>query len=218
MSTVRVHAAITEVVLMSHKATARWRHKDGGCVREHVEMLHGVCIRIDRFCHGTTRCGLPHIGWSCADVRGRSKRVALSARTAYTMLHLHSKSRSTMSRTVLEEARIHPGISERMAEAGAEIEREVEAAVAQHDVVVVGMAQNPFPRKARRLLDARGVPYIYLEYGSYFSAWRRRLTLKLWTGWTTYPMIFVKGVLIGGASELAALLASGELDMMLCAT
>lgn len=123
-----------------------------------------------------------------------------------------------MSRTVLEEARIHPGIRARMAEAGAEIVREVEAAVAQHDVVVVGMAQNPFPRKARRLLDARGVPYLYLEYGSYFSAWRRRLPLKLWTGWTTFPMIFVKGVLIGGASELAALLASGELDKMLGAT
>src|SRR3569832_482697 len=111
---------------MSHKATARWRHKEGGCVREHVEKLHGVCNRIDRFCHGTTRCGLPQIGWSCADVRGRSKRVALSARTAYSMLHLHSLSRSTMSRTVLEEARIHPGKHTQKTKAGAEIVREVE--------------------------------------------------------------------------------------------
>src|SRR3569623_1903841 len=123
-----------------------------------------------------------------------------------------------MSRTVLEEARIHPGIRARMAEAGAEIVREVEAAVAQHDVVVVGLAQNPFPRKAGRLLDARGEAYLCLEFGSYFSAWRRRLTLILWTGWMTFPMIFVMGVLIGGASELAALLASGELDKMLGAT
>src|SRR3569833_1758630 len=123
-----------------------------------------------------------------------------------------------MSRTVLEEARIHPGIRARMAEAGAEIVREVEAAVAQHDVVVVGMAQNPFPRKARRLLDARGVPYFYLEYGSYFSAWRRRLPLKQWTGWTTFPMIFVKGVLIGGASELVVLLVCGVLVLLLGAS
>src|SRR3569833_963546 len=123
-----------------------------------------------------------------------------------------------MSRTVHEEARNHPGIRVRMAEAGAENVREVEAAVAKHDVVVVGMAQKPFPRKARRLLDARGVPYFFLEYGSYFSAWRRRLPLILWTGWSTFPMIFVKGVLSGGASELAALIASGELDKMLGAT
>src|SRR3569833_3384810 len=120
-----------------------------------------------------------------------------------------------MSRTVLEEARIHPGIRARMAEAGAEIVREVEAAVAQHDVVVVGMAQNPFPRKARRLLKTHNKPKNKHKNGSYFSAWRRRLPLKLWTGWTTYPMIFVKGVLIGGASELAALLASGLMDKML---
>src|SRR3569833_3402065 len=123
-----------------------------------------------------------------------------------------------MSRTVLEEARIHPGIRARMAEAGAEIVREVEAAVAQHDVVVVDKTQKPKPHKTKRQHEARGVPYFYLEYGSYFSAWRRRLPLKLWTGWTTFPMIFVKGVLIGGASELAALLASGELDKMLGAT
>src|SRR3569832_575556 len=120
-----------------------------------------------------------------------------------------------MSRTVLEEARIHPGIRARMAEAGAEIVREVEAAVAQHDVVVGGMAQNPFPRKARRLLDARGVPYFYLEYGSYFSAWRRRLPLKLWTGWTTFPLFFVLGVLFGGACVLVVLLACGVLVLSL---
>src|SRR3569832_1930248 len=100
-----------------------------------------------------------------------------------------------MSRTVLEEARIHPAIRARMAETGAEIVREVEAAVAQHDVVVVGMAQNPVPRKTRRLLDARGVPYLYLEYGSYYSARQHQQPHKQKTGWTTFPMVFVKGVL-----------------------
>jgi glutaredoxin-related protein len=82
---------------------------------------------------------------------------------------------------------------------------EVEAAIAAHAVVVVGMALNPFPRKARRLLDAAGVPYTYLEYGSYFSRWRDRLPLKMWTGWPTFPMIFIDGVLIGGFDDLARL-------------
>ena len=39
----------------------------------------------------------------------------------------------------------------------------------------------------------------------------RRLALKMWTGWPTFPMVFVKGVLIGGASDLAKLIESGEL-------
>ncbi|MFN0040916.1 MAG: glutaredoxin domain-containing protein, partial [Burkholderiales bacterium] len=84
-------------------------------------------------------------------------------------------------------------------------------AVATNDIVVVGMRQNPFPRKARKLLDAANIAYKYLEYGSYLGEWRRRLAIKMWTGWPTFPMVFVKGVLIGGASELEQLLASGEL-------
>ena len=55
--------------------------------------------------------------------------------------------------------------------------------------------QNPYPRKARKALDAAGVPYHYLSYGSYFSDWRRRNALKMWTGWPTFPMVFVKGTL-----------------------
>jgi monothiol glutaredoxin len=33
----------------------------------------------------------------------------------------------------------------------------------------------------------------------------------MWTGWPTLPMVFVKGMLIGGASDLKRLLESGEL-------
>ena len=97
----------------------------------------------------------------------------------------------------------------------ADIVQEVQSVVASNDVVVVGMAQNPHPRRARKLLDAHGIPYKYLEYGSYLSGWRRRLALKMWTGWPTFPMIFVKGVLIGGASDLDALVQSGELVRVL---
>jgi glutaredoxin-related protein len=110
-----------------------------------------------------------------------------------------------VTRPLLDESRVHPSIRARIDGQGREVIAEVEAAVAAHRVVVVGMALNPFPRKARRMLDAAGVPYRYLEYGSYFSQWRKRLPLKLWTGWTTFPMIFVDGVFIGGAEDLARL-------------
>lgn len=124
---------------------------------------------------------------------------------------------NAMARPVLEEARIHPAIRAKVAEYRQEIIREVQAAIASNDVVVVGMAMNPFPRKARKALDDIAQPYRYLEYGSYLGDWRRRNALKMWTGWPTLPMIFVKGQLIGGASDLEALIASGELKKLLAA-
>ena len=116
-----------------------------------------------------------------------------------------------MTRSVLGEAQIHPKVRDKVANHGADIVGEVQAAVAANPIVVVGMRQNPHPRRARKLLDQAGLTYQYLEYGSYLSQWRRRLALKMWTGWPTLPMVFVKGVLIGGASDLARLIESGEL-------
>lgn len=121
----------------------------------------------------------------------------------------------TPRRPILPESRLHPSIRERVATHHADIVREVEAAIATHDVVVVGMAVNPFPKRARRLLAKAGIAHAYLEYGSYLSQWRRRNALKLWTGWPTFPMVFVRGVLVGGASDLKRLLDSGELRRLL---
>jgi glutaredoxin-related protein len=120
-----------------------------------------------------------------------------------------------MTRDILDEAHIHPAIRETIAGKHADIVREVQAAVANNDVVVVGMKQNPAPKKARKALDAAAIPYKYLEYGSYFGPWRRRNALKMWTGWPTFPMVFVKGVFVGGAADLDRLIASGEIKAML---
>ena len=120
-----------------------------------------------------------------------------------------------MPRSVLDESKIHPAIREKVATHEQAIVREVQAAVANNSVVVVGMGMNPFPKKARKALDAARITYQYLEYGNYFNTWRQRNALKLWTGWPTLPMIFVKGVLVGGANDLIALIGSGELKKML---
>jgi monothiol glutaredoxin len=120
-----------------------------------------------------------------------------------------------MPRSVLDETRLHPAIRERVATSHADIVTEVAAAAAAHPVVVVGMAGNPWPRKARSLLDAIGVPHHDLDYGSYVSGWRRRNALKMWSGWPTFPMVFVNGTLVGGAQDLQRLIASGELASLL---
>lgn len=120
-----------------------------------------------------------------------------------------------MPRPILDESHIHPAVRERVATHFEDTLREVQSAAARHAVLVVGMRQNPFPRKARKALDAAGVAHHYLEYGSYFSEWRRRNALKMWTGWPTMPLVFVKGTLVGGADDLVRLIESGELQRML---
>lgn len=120
-----------------------------------------------------------------------------------------------MPRLTLDENHLHPAIRDRVASLHRSIVDEVLAAIAQHPVVVVGMRGNPFCRRARKALDAAGVAHAYLEYGSYFSEWRRRNALKMWSGWPTFPMVFVRGTLVGGADDLIKLIDSGELQRML---
>ncbi|MEP6791315.1 MAG: glutaredoxin domain-containing protein [Ramlibacter sp.] len=120
-----------------------------------------------------------------------------------------------MPRQILDEARIHPAIREKINSHRKAIVDEVQAAVQANAVLVVGMGMNPFSRKARAALDAAGLPYKYLEYGNYLNSWRERNALKLWTGWPTFPMVFVKGTLVGGANDVQALIDSGELKTML---
>ncbi|MDF2693002.1 MAG: Glutaredoxin-related protein [Labilithrix sp.] len=115
------------------------------------------------------------------------------------------------TRTILDPSRIHPAALEKMNSRHAETVREVAAAIEKHPVVVVGMAQNPHVRKARKALADANIAFEYLEYGSYFSEWGRRLAIKLWSGWPTFPQVFVRGVLIGGADLTTAALADGTL-------
>ena len=120
-----------------------------------------------------------------------------------------------MPRSILDETHIHPAIRSKVAGHQQAMVQEVIAAIGGNDVVVVGMGLNPFPKQACKALDLIKQPYKYLEYGNYFNTWRERNALKMWTGWPTFPMVFVKGTLVGGASDLQALIDSGELKQML---
>jgi len=120
-----------------------------------------------------------------------------------------------MTRPVLDEPHIHPAIREKVAHLHLDLLAQVQATLQAHPVVVLGMAGNPFVAKARKVLATAGVPFQYLEYGSYLSQWRRRNALKMWTGWPTFPMVFVHGTLVGGADDLKRLIASGELKALL---
>jgi glutaredoxin-related protein len=122
---------------------------------------------------------------------------------------------ATASRPLLDSGKATPDARVHMASFYGNIVQEVRQAVEQGGVVVVGMAQNPHVREVRATLQKAGIEFRYLEYGSYLSKWRVRLAIKLWSGWPTFPQVFVNGTLVGGADLTAAALEDGSLRRML---
>jgi monothiol glutaredoxin len=95
-----------------------------------------------------------------------------------------------------------------------EIIGEVEQALAESTIVVVGMAQNPHVKNVRKALVQAGFEFKYVEYGSYLSKWKERLAIKLWSGWPTFPQVFVRGTLVGGEDLTVAAIGDGSLRTM----
>ena len=93
--------------------------------------------------------------------------------------------------------------------------QEVIQAIQENDIVVVGMAQNLVVKRAKKALQKENIEFKYLEYGSYFSAWRPRLMIKIWSGWPTFPQIFIHGKLLGGADDLIACMEDGSFQKLL---
>lgn len=107
-----------------------------------------------------------------------------------------------MNRMILPDTQIHPDALKAMTTTHSTVVSEVMNAVQKNKIVVVGMSQNPIVKKARKILDEKKMEYTYLSYGSYFSKWQQRLAIKLWSGWPTYPQVFIDGKLIGGCADL----------------
>ncbi|HYO52926.1 glutaredoxin domain-containing protein [Archangium sp.] len=116
----------------------------------------------------------------------------------------------TTSRPLLPEDKRTPAVAEAMAGFHRDVVDQVRAAVEREPVVVVGMAQNPFVKKVRQALEQANIPFTYLEYGSYFGMWKQRLAIKMWSGWPTFPQVFVRGVLLGGFDDTRKALEDGS--------
>lgn len=116
-----------------------------------------------------------------------------------------------MTRPILDDNHLHPAIRDQISRYQHHIIEEVQNAIAVHKVTVVGMAHNPYCGWATSLLKQHQIAHHYMEYGNYFGKWKARGALKMWTGWPTFPMVFIDGVLIGGYSDLKKLLVSKEI-------
>jgi len=120
-----------------------------------------------------------------------------------------------MPRYILDESKIHSSIQSTVSANHRDFVEEIISIVDSKPIVVIGMGINPACKNACKALTQQGLDFEYLEYGSYFKEWRKRNALKMWTGWKTFPMVFVNGVLIGGAEDLKNLIRSKELDGLL---
>ena len=116
-----------------------------------------------------------------------------------------------MARYILDESKIHPSIQGTVSNNHRDFVEDIIKVVANNRLVVIGMGINPACKNACKLLSKQDLDFEYLEYGSYFKEWRKRNALKMWTGWKTFPMVFVNGTLVGGAEDLKRLVNSGEL-------
>ena len=84
----------------------------------------------------------------------------------------------------------HPEAQKRIESFQVSIVDEAQLAIKEHDVVVIGMFLNPYVLIVRFALNQSKIPYHYLQYGGYFSKWRPRLAIKIWSGWPTFPQVF----------------------------
>lgn len=115
-------------------------------------------------------------------------------------------------RKILPSERVSSRIQTAVKNFHPEIVEQVESAIEKNSVVVVGMRGNYFVKKTLKNLRKWNVACEYLEFGSYFRFWNERQTLKAWAGFSTFPMIFVNGVLIGGNSDLEVEKSDGTFD------
>ena len=114
-------------------------------------------------------------------------------------------------RDVLPHARTAPAAAQQIHRFHRDYLEQVQTAVARDHVVVVGMGQNPWVGRACRALKGAGIAFTAIDHGNYLFGYRRRLAVKMWTGFSTFPQVFVDGVLIGGHHELKLMLAAGQL-------
>lgn len=97
----------------------------------------------------------------------------------------------------------------------ADVVQQVASAVDRDAVVVVGMSLNPFVGKATKALAGANIPYNFICIGGYGSKWKERLAIKMWSGWPTFPQVYVQGKLLGGFKELDTALQGGELRRLI---
>jgi glutaredoxin-related protein len=103
-----------------------------------------------------------------------------------------------------------------------DVAQEVAAEVRSNSIVIYTYGLSPFSTEAVRLLENTGYGFRKIEMGAEWfllngkdSVKRVLLSKFVDDGSTSLPKIFVQGKCIGGCAELAEIVESGKLEMLL---
>jgi glutaredoxin-related protein len=118
-----------------------------------------------------------------------------------------------MNRQILSNEQIDPEALKFIQANNSKTIQEIILAVKENKIVVIGMAFNPVVKKAIKILNTHKMEHVYLSYGGYFSKWQQRLAIKLWSGWPTFPQVFIDGKLVGGCDDLEKFLKNKNTDL-----
>ena len=84
------------------------------------------------------------------------------------------------------------------------------------DVIVYARSTCGYCRRAKALLERKGVAYEEIDIGA--QPERRAEMIRRADGRSTVPQIFIGGIGVGGCDDLHALEAAGKLDSLLAAS
>jgi len=137
----------------------------------------------------------------------RCRRYLRQLRTVVGALNLYEKADSAEHAVEEETVRkLIASFPRRQSDATANVS-------AQEEVEIYTTAWCGYCRRAKALLDRKGVPYREIRVDR--DAAKRAEMVARAGGRTTVPQIFIDGRPVGGSDELHALESSGELDRLL---
>lgn len=98
-----------------------------------------------------------------------------------------------------------------------DVNARIEEQLNAHAILLYMKGSPDFPQcgfsgQAVQALNAVGQPYSYVNV---FDDPEIREGLKLYSGWPTFPQLYVKGELIGGSDIVIEMYRSGELKTLL---
>ena len=88
---------------------------------------------------------------------------------------------------------------------------ELQCMINNFEIVVVGVQLNSKSRQVSTLLQASEHDFKELYLRPWLMDRRKKLAVMLWSGWPTFPQVFIRGMLIGGEQELRRAIQNGEL-------
>ena len=89
---------------------------------------------------------------------------------------------------------------------------ELQCMINNFDIVVIGVQLSSRNRQVSSLLQATNHTVKELYLRPWMMDKHKKLAVMLWSGWPTFPQIFIRGMLIGGEQELRRTIQNGELN------